>query len=81
MARCKEALATLLEHAPHLLVMVDKDLLPADIAHEVVNVAGTLLTKCRDWPECEGRYHTSPWRTAKEALQQGPAAILPQVAS
>jgi len=81
MARCREALATLLEHAPHLLVMADKNLLPANLAHEVVNVAGSLLTKGRDWPEFEGRYHTSPWRAAIELLKQDPLAALPSVTS
>jgi chromosome segregation ATPase len=81
LARCREALATLLEHAPHLLVMADKNLLPANLAHEVVNVAGSLLTKGRDWPEFEGRYHTSPWRAAIELLKQDPLAALPSVTS
>ena len=29
----------------------------------------------------EGRHHTSPWRTAKEMLQQDPQAALPSVTS
>ena len=81
MARCREALATLLQHAPHLLVMVDKDLLPPELTHEITTTAGGLLSKARAWPEFEGRHRTSPWRTAKEMLQQDPQAALPSVTS
>jgi hypothetical protein len=81
MARCREALATLLEHAPHLLVMVDKDLLPPELTHEITTTAGSLLSRARAWPEFEGRHHTSPWRIAKEMLQQDPQAALPSVTS
>ena len=81
MARCREALATLLQHAPHLLVMVDKDLLPPELTHEITTTAGSLLSRARAWPEFEGRHHTSPWRTAKEMLQQDPQAALPSVTS
>ncbi|MFL5280883.1 MAG: hypothetical protein ACJ8AW_07750 [Rhodopila sp.] len=79
--RCKEAFSILLEHAPSLLTMIDKDLLTLEFSREVEGAADNLLRRASAWREIEVRCRNSPWRAAQQLLEQDPQAILPAAAS
>ncbi|MFL5285192.1 MAG: hypothetical protein ACJ8AW_30505 [Rhodopila sp.] len=77
MARLQEAYAILLDAAPDLLCLVDKNLLLPDLAREAETAAGGLLRRASGCSEIEARYRRSPWRVAVERLQDDPQATLP----
>jgi hypothetical protein len=77
--RLQDALATILEHGPDLLALCDRKLIDPAVAREIENTAGGLLRKALGgWPAYDARYRQSPWRGALAALEQDPAAPLPQ---
>jgi hypothetical protein len=81
MARLQEAYAILLEAAPDLLCLVDKNLVPPDLAREAETAAGGLLRRASGCSEIEARYRRSPWRVAVERLQDDPHAPTQALAS
>ena len=80
LARCMEAFDILLTSGPHLVALVDRELLSPDLVCEVENVAGSLLRRATAWPDFEARYRQSPWQCAPELLAMDPQASLPQAA-
>jgi hypothetical protein len=76
-AQLEQAYAVLLEAAPDLLCLVDKSLVPPDLAREAETAAGGMLRRASGCSEIEARYRRSPWRVAVERLQDDPAAVLP----
>jgi hypothetical protein len=69
------------EAAPDLLCLVDKSLLPPDLAREAETAAGGLLRRASGCSAIESRYRQSGWRMAVERLQDDPQATLPAAAS
>jgi hypothetical protein len=79
-ARLERAYMILLEVGPDVLAMVDKGLLPPEIAHEAETAAGAMLRRMASCSDLVTRCRQSPWRVAVERLQNDPAAPLPTAA-
>jgi hypothetical protein len=80
LVRVLAAIEVILQHAPDLVAQEHRELLPSDLAQAVRTAAGGMLTKLRDWPPFEQKFHANPWRASVDLLKQDPTIPLPQAA-